>query len=181
MRWHLPHEQALRVPLFISLDYFVFQAQKLKDLLEHIWCNWAFNTQRFWHLWCCLLCVNFDRLHTFSELVKLPKNLLSFWFELCLKHFQSLLIIEFLPNHDTRFVTKQIFNLMEEIFCRPAAVFEIHLDTWLWKVTETQNVILLDLLCNDSCKNGLIVWDEVVVCRLLLASSLHCSLFFEFI
>jgi hypothetical protein len=36
LRRHLPHKEALLIPFFVTLHDFVFEAQELQDLIEHV-------------------------------------------------------------------------------------------------------------------------------------------------
>jgi len=48
-------------------------------------------------------------------------------------------------------------------------------------MTENQDVVFLKLLCYDSCKDWLVIWDEVISAGFLFVLRSHIGLFFEFI
>ena len=107
--WYLLHEEALRVTFFIPLDNFIFETQILENLLEHGG-SYRSSSSLFWLLSSTLLGINLNRLDTISKLLKLTEDLLSFSFEFSLKHFQSLLVVQFLALHDAWLVSVQVVN-----------------------------------------------------------------------
>ena len=84
--WHLSHEKALCVAFFITLDYFIFETQKLENLLEHGRSYRSLDAKRFRHLWSRLLSVDFNGFGSVSKLVQLAKYLLCLPFEFLLKN-----------------------------------------------------------------------------------------------
>ena len=107
--WYLLHEKALRVAFFIPLDNFIFETQILKNLLKHGG-SYRSSSSLFRLLGSTLLGVNLNRLDTISKLFKLTEDLLSFSLEFSLKHFESLLIIQFLTLHDAWLVSIEVVN-----------------------------------------------------------------------
>ena len=59
-------------------------------------------------------------------------------------------------------------------------MLEIHVDAGPRKVTEAKNIVLLQLLCNDPCKDRFVIGNEVTG-ALLLAESFHSRLLLELI
>lgn len=90
MCWHLSHKQTLSVSIFISLNYFIFETQKLKYLWKHTWNNLSFLVKALWHLSSRLLSIDFNRFSSFPKLIKLPKYLSCFTFKFQLELFHSL-------------------------------------------------------------------------------------------
>ena len=94
-----------------------------------------------------MLSVDFNVLGPVSELVQLGENLRGLILELGLQNFERLLTVELLLGDDPWLHPEHIVNLGEKRLRRARAVPEVRLDTLLRKVTQTQNVVFLQLLC----------------------------------
>lgn len=79
--WHLSHEKALGISIFIALNNFIFEADKLKNLREHAGFHRSFLLKTFWHNWRHLWGKDFNWFGSISKLIKLSKNLTSFSLE----------------------------------------------------------------------------------------------------
>ena len=60
-------------------------------------------------------------------------------------------------------------------------MFEIHIYALLREVTEAQNIVLLNLLSYNPCKDRFIVWDDILFLLLFLSEAFHLALLFELI
>lgn len=98
MAWILAHEQALGISFLVPLNDLIFEAQKLQDLLEHIWRDRALHLEVLGHLRGCLGGIHFNGLHSISELVELVEYLASLRFEFALQNLERLLTVQLLPD-----------------------------------------------------------------------------------
>lgn len=96
---------------------------------------------------------NFNGFSTFSELIELAEDLGCFTFKLLLQLFHRLHGVELLPDHNSVLIAEQGINFVEQAFGWSTAVFEIGVDTRLREVAQYQNIVLLQLLGNNSRQN----------------------------
>jgi hypothetical protein len=73
-------------------------------------------------------------------------------------------------------VTKESIDLVEQIFGGSITIFEIRVYTVFGKVTQNQNIVSLQLLCNYPRQNGFIEWQKVIFGYLLLGYCLFLEL-----
>ena len=133
--WHLSHEKALSISIFIPLNNFIFEADKLQNLREHAGFHRSFLLETFWHDWRHLWGKDFNWFGSISKLIKLSKNLTSFSLEFRLKYFQSLIVIQLFLCHNSRLITKKCIDLMENIFGWAIASLEIGVNAYLREMT----------------------------------------------
>ena len=143
----------MRVAILIALNDFIFEAQELQNLGEHARRDGSFLVEALRHLSSRLLGENFNGFSTFSELIELTEDLGCFAFKLLLQLFHCLHGVELLPDHNSVLVAEQGVDFIEQAFGRSTAVFEIGVDTRLREVAQYQNIVLLQLLGNNSRQN----------------------------
>ena len=160
--WNLPHKHTLRISIFKPLNKFIFEIEVLENLVEHVWRHLVSDSNLSWEICCRLLRINLKWFLTLAELIKLAKYLCCFIFEFGLEGFQRLLNCHFLLCHDTWLDAMQIINLYKQIFGRSLAVFEVLQDTLFWKMTDGQDVFLLELLSNNPRHNRFVKWNEFI-------------------
>jgi len=140
---HLSHKKTLGISIFVPLNYFIFKTDKLQNLGKHAWFSRAFLLQTFWHNRRHLRCKNFYRFRSISKLIKLSKYLTSFSLKFALQHLQSLIIVQLFLRHYPRWITKKCIDLVENIFSWSIASLKIRINTYFWKMTQHQNIVLL--------------------------------------
>ena len=107
------NEQVLGCAILIALNYLVFEAQELQNLLEHCGHDRTLRSERLGDLTLHLLRIHLNRLGTVSELLELSENFLDFKPKFLLQKLQGLLVVQFSLCNNFGLIPKELVDLSE--------------------------------------------------------------------
>ena len=166
--WHSPHEELLLRAFLVACYDLIAVLKELQDLLEHR----GHAGKSLGHLRGGLLREGLEALRTFSELLQLAKDLLSFALELLLQDLDGLGIVQLLFDQMVT-VAEQGVDLSEQSFGGTRAILQVVVDTGLGVVRQHKDVVSLDLFGQDPGHDGLTVGNELLLLVFVGGGSLH--------